>query len=43
MSRALAVALALLLQACANTGPGPLPPGMAVDRDMRGAFRAAGW
>ena len=41
MSRALAVALALLLQACANTGPGPLPPGMAVDRDMRGAFRAA--
>jgi hypothetical protein len=41
MNRALAAALAALLQACAHTGPGPLPPGTAVDRDMRGAFRAA--
>jgi len=41
MSRALAAALVVLLQACANTGPGPLPHGTAVDRDMRGAFRAA--
>ena len=41
MNRALAAALAVLLQACAHTGPGPLPPGTAVDRDMRGAFRAA--
>jgi hypothetical protein len=36
-----ALALVVLLQACANTGPGPLPQGMAAERDLRGAFRAA--
>jgi hypothetical protein len=41
MKRAIATALAALLQACANTGPGPLPPGVATDHDLRGAFRAA--
>jgi hypothetical protein len=41
MNRALAAAVAVLLQACAHTGPGPLPPGTAVDRDLRGPFRAA--
>jgi len=41
MIRALAAALVVLLQGCANTGPGPLPTGIDVDRDMRGAFRAA--
>jgi hypothetical protein len=41
MRRASAVALAVLLQACANTGPGPLPPGVATEFDLRGAFRAA--
>jgi triacylglycerol lipase len=41
MNRALAAALFMLLQACAHTGPGPLPPGVAPERDMRGAFRAA--
>ena len=41
MTRALAAALFLLLEACAHTGPGPLPAGVAVDRDVRGEFRAA--
>jgi hypothetical protein len=41
MMRRLALSLALVLQACANTGPGPLPPGVATDHDLRGAFRAA--
>ena len=41
MTRYAALLLALLLQACANTGPGPLPAGVATDHDLRGAFRAA--
>lgn len=38
---AFALALGVLLQACANTGPGPMPAGIAADRDLRGAYRAA--
>lgn len=41
MMRGLSLSLAILLQACANTGPGPLPAGVATDHDLRGAFRAA--
>jgi len=41
MMRRLAVPLAIFLQACANTAPGPLPPGVATDHDMRGIYRAA--
>ena len=41
MRLALSLALAAVLQACANTGPGPLPPGVATDHDLRGAYRAA--
>ena len=38
---ALSLALVVLLQACASTGPGPMPAGIATDRDLRGAYRAA--
>ena len=36
-----AVVLVLILEACAHTGPGALPAGVATDRDVRGAYRAA--
>jgi hypothetical protein len=41
MKRQLAFCLLLLLQACANTGPGALPAGVATDHDVRGVYRAA--
>jgi hypothetical protein len=41
MMRWAALAVVVLMQACANTGPGPLPPGVATDHDLRGVYRAA--